>query len=82
MINTFVTWHSSRVSRRPRGLAADAAAALPWAGSLALAALDRAPYPPDAWKGKRYVHLFTENKHFSNNRPRWAAVNASVIFKR
>ncbi|CAH2057453.1 unnamed protein product, partial [Iphiclides podalirius] len=48
-----LTVRSSRVSRRPRGLAADAAAALPWAGSLALAALDRAPYADDAWKGKR-----------------------------
>ncbi|KPJ00759.1 Reticulon-4-interacting protein 1, mitochondrial [Papilio xuthus] len=48
-----LTIRSTRVSKRPRGLAADTAASLPWAGSLALEALDKAPYGLEGWKGKR-----------------------------
>ncbi|XP_068625038.1 reticulon-4-interacting protein 1, mitochondrial-like [Battus philenor] len=48
-----LTVRSTRVSKRPRGLAADTAASLPWGGSLALAALDQAPYGLEEWKGKR-----------------------------
>ncbi|XP_013138304.1 PREDICTED: uncharacterized protein LOC106103164 [Papilio polytes] len=50
-----LTIRSTRVSKRPRGLAADAAASLPWAGTLSLEALDKAPYGLEGWKGKRSV---------------------------
>ncbi|KAI5641219.1 alcohol dehydrogenase groES-like domain-containing protein [Phthorimaea operculella] len=48
-----LTIRSSRVSKRPRSLAADTAASLPWAGTLALSALERLKYSPDVCKGKR-----------------------------
>ncbi|XP_041972860.1 reticulon-4-interacting protein 1, mitochondrial-like [Aricia agestis] len=44
---------STRVSKRPRSLAADAAASLPYAGALALRALDRLRYSPNNCRGKR-----------------------------
>ncbi|CAK1543351.1 unnamed protein product [Leptosia nina] len=46
---------SSRISKRPRTLGADSAASLPWAGSLALIALDTLLYTPDTCKGKRVL---------------------------
>ncbi|XP_075985115.1 NAD(P)H oxidoreductase RTN4IP1, mitochondrial-like [Anticarsia gemmatalis] len=48
-----LTIRSTRVSKRPRGLAADAAASLPWDGGQALAALRQLCYTPDTCKGKR-----------------------------
>ncbi|XP_073962517.1 NAD(P)H oxidoreductase RTN4IP1, mitochondrial-like [Choristoneura fumiferana] len=48
-----LTIRSTRVSKRPRGLAADAAASLPFSGALALQALDRLRY--DNYKGKRVI---------------------------
>ncbi|XP_050356138.1 reticulon-4-interacting protein 1, mitochondrial-like [Nymphalis io] len=51
--NELLAIRSTRVSKRPRHLAADTAAALPWVGSLALAALQRVQYRPDTSKGKR-----------------------------
>ncbi|CAF4872975.1 unnamed protein product [Pieris macdunnoughi] len=46
---------SSRISKRPRTLGADSAASLPWAGSLALIALDALRITPDSCKGKRVL---------------------------
>ncbi|XP_045455766.1 reticulon-4-interacting protein 1 homolog, mitochondrial-like [Melitaea cinxia] len=51
--NELLAIRSSRVGKRPRHLAADSAAALPWAGALALAALQQAQLRPDCSKGKR-----------------------------
>ncbi|XP_048484268.1 reticulon-4-interacting protein 1, mitochondrial [Plutella xylostella] len=48
-----LTVRSTRVSKRPRGLAADSAASLPWCGALALTAIDRLKYGPDNCKAKR-----------------------------
>ncbi|CAK1591421.1 unnamed protein product [Parnassius mnemosyne] len=52
-----LTLRSSRVSKRPRGLSADVAASLPWAGTCAIHALHVAPYAHDCWKGKRVAIL-------------------------
>ncbi|XP_061723703.1 reticulon-4-interacting protein 1, mitochondrial-like isoform X2 [Cydia pomonella] len=49
-----LTIRSTRVSKRPHGLAADAAASLPWAGGLALRALERLRCTSEC-KGKRMV---------------------------
>ncbi|XP_063629119.1 reticulon-4-interacting protein 1, mitochondrial-like [Cydia splendana] len=49
-----LTIRSTRVSKRPHGLAADAAASLPWAGALALRALERLRCTSEC-KGKRMV---------------------------
>ncbi|CAG9131582.1 unnamed protein product [Plutella xylostella] len=48
-----LTVRSTRVSKRPRGLAADSAASLPWCGALALTAIDKLKYGPDNCKAKR-----------------------------
>ncbi|CAH1640543.1 unnamed protein product [Spodoptera littoralis] len=48
-----LTIRSTRVSKRPRGLAADTAASLPWAGGEALMALRNIAYTPENSKGKR-----------------------------
>ncbi|XP_049880011.1 reticulon-4-interacting protein 1, mitochondrial-like [Pectinophora gossypiella] len=48
-----LTVRSTRVSKRPRTLAADSAASLPWAGTVALSALERLKFSPDCCKGKR-----------------------------
>ncbi|XP_053617868.1 reticulon-4-interacting protein 1, mitochondrial-like isoform X1 [Plodia interpunctella] len=48
-----LTIRSSRISKRPRSVAADSAAALPWSGSAALAALDALRLTPHDAKGKR-----------------------------
>ncbi|CAH0596856.1 unnamed protein product [Chrysodeixis includens] len=48
-----LTIRSTRVSKRPRGMAADTAACLPWAGGTALIALRQLAYTPDNCKGKR-----------------------------
>ncbi|CAB3244941.1 unnamed protein product [Arctia plantaginis] len=52
-----LTIRSSRLSKRPRGLSADSAAALPWAGARALAALRSLAYAPHNCKGKRVAVL-------------------------
>ncbi|XP_072948102.1 reticulon-4-interacting protein 1, mitochondrial-like [Epargyreus clarus] len=52
---------SSRVSKRPARLAADTAAALPWGGAVALAALDRLQLSPDTCKGKRVAVIGAES---------------------
>ncbi|CAH2097944.1 unnamed protein product [Euphydryas editha] len=51
--NELLVVRSSRVGKRPRHLAADSAAALPWVGALALSALQRVQLRPDTCKGKR-----------------------------
>ncbi|KAJ8709971.1 hypothetical protein PYW07_009337 [Mythimna separata] len=48
-----LTIRSTRVSKRPRNLAADTAASLPWAGGEALIALRNLSYTPENCKGKR-----------------------------
>ncbi|KAJ0171602.1 hypothetical protein K1T71_013152 [Dendrolimus kikuchii] len=48
-----LTIRSTRVSKRPRSVAADAAAALPWAGGIALRALHSLAYSQDNTKGRR-----------------------------
>lgn len=48
-----LTIRSTRVSKRPRGLAADTAASLPWGGGQALIALRKLKYTLDNCKGKR-----------------------------
>ncbi|CAG4951803.1 unnamed protein product [Parnassius apollo] len=52
-----LTLCSSRVSKRPRGLSADVAASLPWAGTFAIHALQTSPYADEQWKGKRVAIL-------------------------
>ncbi|XP_037298586.1 reticulon-4-interacting protein 1, mitochondrial isoform X1 [Manduca sexta] len=48
-----LTIRSTRVSKRPRGVSADRAAALPWGGTAALAALRRLAFHKHNVKGKR-----------------------------
>ncbi|CAG9792857.1 unnamed protein product [Diatraea saccharalis] len=48
-----LTVRSTRVSKRPRSVAADGAATLPWAASGALAALEYLNLTPETAKGKR-----------------------------
>ncbi|CAH2252014.1 jg13846 [Pararge aegeria aegeria] len=51
--NELLAIRSTRVSKRPRHLAADTAASLPWAGTLALAAIQKKRYNLNNCKGKR-----------------------------
>ncbi|XP_045762285.1 reticulon-4-interacting protein 1, mitochondrial-like isoform X1 [Maniola jurtina] len=51
--NELLAIRSTRVSKRPRHLAADTAASLPWAGTLALTAIHKIRYNLNNCKGKR-----------------------------
>lgn len=53
--NELLAIRSTRVSKRPRHLAADSAASMPWSGALALSALQKSQYTPTNCKGKRVV---------------------------